>query len=49
MKNNPLILVVDDDRTTLTIIETILAQNDYEIITAINGKMAQETIANTER
>ncbi len=23
MKNNPLILVVDDDRTTLTIIETI--------------------------
>ena len=44
MKNNPLILVVDDDRTTLTIIEAILAKNDYEIITAVNGKMAQETI-----
>lgn len=44
MKNKPVILIADDDRTMLAIIETILTQNNYEIITAINGKTAQEAI-----
>ena len=44
MKNKPLVLIVDDDRAMLKIIETILAKNNYEVVTATNGKMAQEAI-----
>lgn len=41
----PLILVVDDDRTITAIIETMLISGGYRVITAMNGKMAKETIA----
>jgi two-component system cell cycle response regulator len=45
MQNTPaLILVVDDDRTILTVIKTLLDKSGYEVITATNGKEAKEAI-----
>lgn len=40
----PLILAVDDDRTILMIIETMLQKQGYNVITANNGQTAQDII-----
>lgn len=42
--NKSTILVVDDDRTILAVIEALLKKNGYEVITAINAKIAEEII-----
>jgi len=38
------ILVVDDDRTTLMVLETRLKQQGYKVLTAVDGKSACEVI-----
>lgn len=43
-KTPPLILVVDDDRTALMVMQAYLQREGYEVITAMNGKVAQELI-----
>ena len=40
----PLILAVDDDRAILTIVETMLNHNGYEVITAISYETAKQAI-----
>lgn len=42
--NSSIVLVVDDDRTTLMAIETRLQKQGYKIVTATNGKEACDTI-----
>ncbi len=50
MKNTPaVILVVDDDRTILAVIESLLKKNGYEVITAINGTMAEQAITENHK
>ena len=50
MKNSPaVILVVDDDRTILTIIEALLKKNGYEVITALNALMAKQVITENHK
>jgi two-component system cell cycle response regulator len=50
MKNTPsVILVVDDDRTILTIIEALLKKNGYEVITALSGLMAKQVITENHK
>jgi two-component system cell cycle response regulator len=43
-KPHPLILIVDDDRTSLIMLETILKQQNYEVIQAANGQIAKDLI-----
>ena len=38
MKSPPLILIVDDNPTTLDILQTRLAAHNYQIITAMDGE-----------
>ncbi|WP_375560069.1 response regulator [Bernardetia sp. OM2101] len=44
--NNPLILVVDDNTTNLTVAKKILEKSGCQIITAVNGKEAIQKIKN---
>ncbi|WP_338815739.1 response regulator (plasmid) [Bernardetia sp. Wsw4-3y2] len=46
--NNPLILVVDDNTTNLTVAKKILEKSGCQIITAVNGKEAIHKIKNNQ-
>ena len=43
-KRSPLILAVDDDRSMLMMLESMLEEQDYKVLTATNGKEACEII-----
>ncbi|GAB4166668.1 MAG: hypothetical protein Tsb006_5980 [Rickettsiaceae bacterium] len=44
VNRHPIILVVDDDRTTLMTLEAILRRHEYNVLTAANGKLACQVI-----
>ncbi len=45
----PKILIVDDDRTTVKLLQTLLEMDGFEVVTAANGQMALETAAMQHR
>ncbi len=47
MKNNPKILVVDDDERVLRLVEAMLAPEGYEVVLAHSGEEGLEKIRDT--
>jgi putative two-component system response regulator len=39
----PRILIVDDDRTTVSLLQTLLEMDGFDVVTAVNGQMALHT------
>jgi putative two-component system response regulator len=43
----PRILIVDDDRTTVKLLQTLLEMDGYQVVTAVNGQIALHTAEDT--
>ncbi len=43
----PRILIVDDDRTTVSLLQTLLEMDGFDVVTAVNGQMALQTADST--
>ena len=43
----PRIMIVDDDRTTVSLLQTLLEMDGFEVVTAVNGQVALDTAGST--
>lgn len=43
----PRILIVDDDRTTVSLLQTLLEMDGFDVVTAVNGQMALQAADST--
>ena len=43
----PRILIVDDDRTTVKLLQTLLEMDGFQVVTAVNGQVALHAADNT--